>query len=204
MRVLIDEQLTDVRAETVGEAISKAVQRAEQEGRLIVDVNVDGESWSDEQLSSPEGSGTKADEVRLQSAEPTELVAGTFANAAEALLQAEDFQKDAAEKIQTGQTTEAMQQLKEAISIWMSVRQAIDQGSQLMDLNLDEIVVDDVPIKDSIEQLNEQLRLLRDALNDGDLVGVSDTLLYEQPETVRRWRSILTDLQQRVQETSAS
>jgi len=204
MRVVIDEQLTDVQAETVGEALAEAVDRAEQHGRLIVDVTVDGESWTDQRLTSPEGSATKADEVRLQSADPSELVAGTFANAAEALLQADAIQKDAAAKIQSGQSTEGMQQLNEAIAIWASVGQAVDHGSQLIAMNLDEMTIDDIPLTESIESLNGQLRHLRDALSDRDMVGVSDTLLYEMPDTVQHWRSILTDLQQRVQEAGAS
>ena len=203
MRVVIDEQVTDMQPGSVAEAISEAAANAEQNGRMIVEVIVDGERWNNEQLNSPEAANTEAQEIRLESAEPRQLVAGTFADAAEALLQADDLQQQAANDIQSGQNEPAMEKLNEAISIWMSVRQAVAQGSQLVGLDLENITVEGTPVLESVEGLNEHLRQMRDALTNNDLVNVSDTLLYELPDTVRQWRSILTDLQQRVQESAA-
>ena len=98
--------------------------------------------------------------------------------------------------------TIALDKLEQAISIWQSVQQAIVQGSHLMELDLNEIAVNDTPISVSIQRLGERLRFVRSALEERDQIGLADNLLYEFPEVVDEWRSILTHLERLVKEQS--
>lgn len=198
MQVLLDDIECDVKARTVGEAIDAVAVLARNRGRLVVDVFVDGAQWNEQRLSSPECQTAVADVVRLTSAEPAELVCQTLADAADALTDADELQQEAARLLQSDQHTISMDKLNEAISIWLSVQQAIVKGSQLVGPNLDELVVHDSPISASIHRLNEQLQAVRSSLAGRDQIGLADTLLYEFPEVVQEWRDILDALQRRI------
>ncbi len=198
MQVLLDDIECDVKARTVGEAIDAVAVLARNRGRLVVDVFVDGARWNEQRIASPERQTAVADVVRLISAEPAELVCQTLADAAEALADADDLQQEAARLLQSDEHTISMDKLNQAISIWLSVQQAIVKGSQLVGLDLDEIVVHDSPISASILRLNEQLKVVRSSLAGRDQIGLADTLLYEFPEVVQEWRDILDDLQRRI------
>ena len=108
MQVLLDENVCDVAAATVEEAITACADLVEAQGRMIVDVQVDGTRWSEEQLESPQRQSTTAQVVELTSADPAQLVLQTFEDAAEALTNADELQHEAAELLQSDQRTICM------------------------------------------------------------------------------------------------
>lgn len=200
MRVFLDDKPCDIQADNVGEAIAQCAAMAEDDGRYVVEVVVDGDQWNNEKLDSSESRAVVADELRLSTAEPAALVGQTFADAASALNDARTMQDDAAALLQRDDQPAAMTQLGEAFTIWMSVQQAVVQGSQLVNLDLDQHSVDGRPVQEIIGELNERLQSLRDQLESNDTVGVADTLLYEMPDVIHQWRAMLEELQQIVQE----
>ena len=203
MQILLDDNVCDVAADTVEGAITACADLVEAQGRMIVDVHVDGARWSEEELGSTENQRTTAQVVELTSADPTQLVLQTLQDAAEALTNADELQQEAAQLLQSDQRTICMDKMGEALSIWLSVQQAIVKGSQVIGLQLDEVTVDGTPIITSIVQLNEQLQMLRTALEQDDQIALADALLYEFPDVVREWQGILEHLQTLVeQETS--
>ncbi len=200
MQVLLDENVCDVAAGTVAEAIAACATLAQAQGRLIVDVHVDGTRWSEQQLESSERQTATAEIVELTTADPSQLVLQTFDDAAEALTDADELQHEAAELLQSDQRTICMDKLGEALSIWLTVQQAIVKGSQVVGLKLDDIAVDGTPIVTSITRLNEQLQMLRTALEQEDQIALADALLYEFPDVVREWRGILHHLRTMVEQ----
>ncbi|MCH8822089.1 MAG: hypothetical protein IH984_01150 [Planctomycetes bacterium] len=199
MQILLDSDPCEMKAQTVGEAIAAAAALAQTQGRLIIDVIVDGLRWSEQQLDSAEQNDTTAETVEFITAEPKELVLQTFEDAADALSDADALQKEAAELLQSDQSIICMDKLAEALSIWLTVQQAIVKGSQVVELQLDSISVKKVPITESIARLNENLQLLRSALQQDDQVAVADALLYEFPDIINEWRTILEHLQSLVE-----
>jgi len=159
--------------------------------------------WSEQQLDSAEQNDTTAETIEFITAEPKELVLQTFEDAADALSDADALQKEAAELLQSDQSIICMDKLAEALSIWLTVQQAIVKGSQVVELQLDSISVKKVPITESIARLNENLQLLRSALQQDDQVAVADALLYEFPDIINEWRTILEHLQSLVERDMA-
>ena len=200
MQVLLDENVCDVVAGTVAEAIAACATLAQAQGRLIVDVHVDGTRWSEQQLESSDRQTATAEIVELTTADPSQLVLQTFDDAAEALTDADELQHEAAELLQSDQRTICMDKLGEALSIWLTVQQAIVKGSQVVGLKLDDITVDGTPIVTSITRLNEQLKMLRTSLEQEDQIALADALLYEFPDVVREWRGILQHLRTMVEQ----
>ena len=194
MRILLDDTPCDLKAKTVGEAIDAAAEVARRLGRLIIEVTVDDTLWAEVELSSPKHLEASAEVVRLTSAEPRKLVNEAFADAADALADADELQKEAARLVQSDQYTVSMDKLNDALSIWLSVQEAIVKGSRIVGIDLDEVVVGERSINASISRLNEWLLVIRNALTDSDQIALADTLLYELPEVVGEWRSILAHL----------
>ena len=203
MQVLLDSDPCEMKAQTVGEAIAAAATLAQTRGRLIIDVIVDGLRWSEQQLDSAQQNDATAETIEFITAEPKELVLQTFEDAAEALTDADALQKEAAELLQADQSIICMDKLAEALSIWLTVQQAIVKGSQVVELQLDSISVNKIPITESIARLNENLQLLRSALQQDDQVAVADALLYEFPDIINEWRTILEHLQSLVERDMA-
>ena len=195
MQILLDDVPCDVPAATVGEAIAAAAELAGRQGRLIVDVTVDGTRWTEE---DPAAEGRAASVVALRSADPPELVRQAFADAEEALADAGTLQKEAAELLQSDRVVAAMDKLGGAMSIWLCVREAIVKGAALAELDLAAALPGGLGLDEAVQLLQDKLEGLRAALREADHVAVSDALLYEFPEVVARWRGLLQDLQKQV------
>ena len=136
MRVLIDDHESGIEANTVAEAISAGASIAEDRGRLIVEVVVDGTRLSEQQLDAPQCLELAADEVVLASADRREVICQVFHDAAMALDQVDDLQREAAELIQQDEAGPAMERLAEALTIWSSVQQAVELGTRTAPVDL--------------------------------------------------------------------
>ena len=197
MQVLLDDKPCAVDATTVGEAIEAASALARQDGRLIVEVFVDGDHWGETELSSGPQMTASAQIIRLISAVPGKLVGQTFADAAEALTDIEQLQREAAELLQSDKPTVSLDKLGEALGTWLAVQEAIIKGARLVALDLDEVNANGVGVSESIKRLNQRLDGVRKALTENDHVSLADTLLYEFPEVIKEWRGMLAELQRR-------
>ena len=199
MRVLLDDQPCDVRADSVGQTIAAAASLAEARGRMIVEVNVHARSWTGSEVGEPGSSIMRSTtgEVRLTSVQPADLVRTIFHDAAQALAEADSLQQSAAQLLQAGQTTAAMSKLSDAVGIWSAVQQALIMGAQAAGMDLEALLAAD-DRRRAVASLNTHLKTIRAALETGDPVGLSDTLLYDLPDVVTHWRSLLHDLGQRI------
>ena len=209
MRVLLDQSVCDVSADTVGQAIDAISHLARQRGRLIVEVLVDGTSWSAQQIDDHAGRASAAREVKLTTADPSELIGQTFQDASLALRDADELQQAAAGQLQAGQTREAMGQLTQAFGIWSSVQQAVEMGTQLAEIPMNSFTVPGeggqrIALDRVIIQLHERLNQVRSSLQSGDTAALADILLYELPTVVHQWRGVLDELQAAVRLTATS
>jgi len=191
MRILLDDHETTLKADTVGGALQEAATLVEKSGRLIVEVEVDGISWCEEDLANTEHIQRSASEIRLSTAHPAELLRDTFANAAEAVLNADDMQRNAAKLLQANRETEGMQALLEALAIWGSVQTAISRGLELGVISRDQVRTAGIDIDGAIAELDARLRSLREAMKSSDTTAVSDCLMYEFPATTKVFAQML-------------
>ena len=191
MRILLDDHETTLKAETVGGALQEAATLVEKSGRLIVEVEVDGIAWCEEDLASAAHTARTASEIRLLTAHPAELLRDTLANATEAVLNADEIQRSAAKFMQANRETEGMQKLLEALAIWGSAQTAVSRGLELGVISRAEVHAAGIDLDGAIAALDAQLRALRDAMKSQDTTAVSDCLLYEFPTTTKRFASAL-------------
>src|SRR5437667_1053312 len=112
MRVTLDQRMCDVKAESVEDAIAAAANLAQQRGRMIVEVLVDGELWTGD-CAALAAVSTVASDIQLTSADPIALVCETFDQASAALREADSLQQAAAELLQADRAPEAMEKLNQ-------------------------------------------------------------------------------------------
>ncbi len=194
MRVTLDHSPLPITGTSVDDALDAAARMAESARRVIIEVIVDGEPWSEDELASAERRAAEASEVELLSADLIELVVQTLEDASAELTVADRLQREAAEAIQSDQTRAGYEALGQAIGIWQQVGQAVERSGQALGLDLDTVQIDGDTVDATIQQLDDQLRLLRAALQEEDPVTLADSLLYEFPTVVTRWRELLAGL----------
>jgi len=196
MRIYLDDCQTNIDAKDVAEGLAAAARVVEGNGRMIVDVQVDGVAWSEEDLANGEFTARSAGELRLATAHPATLLRDTMMHAADAVLNAEEIQRNAAKLMQSDRFGEGLQSLLEALAVWGSVQTAVSRGLSLGIVSREALVRRGIDLDGAIVALDGRLRTLRDAMLAQDRTAISDCLMYEFPETSKRFATMLAALAQ--------
>ncbi|MEE2895665.1 MAG: hypothetical protein VX726_07970 [Planctomycetota bacterium] len=194
MRVLIDDSPCDTEATTIGEAVAAAAEAAERAGRLVCEVLVDGALLSEEELQQSATLARAASEVQLVTTTMDALLKDVFVPAAEALSETAVAQQEAAELIQSGRIAEGMNSLRGVMETWVSIREAVEKGLVLADLEAEDLVVDGIALPEAIGRLGVRLGGLKSAIANEDVSATCDCLLYDLPESTREWTTVLHGL----------
>jgi len=194
MQVTIDQQPCQVATDSVWSAIAEASAMAQAKGRLIIEVVIDGRVLSDDEVSALEDESCKAESLELTTASAGALVAEVFADADDALAAAESLQTQAAEHLQSGAQSEAMQKLGEALNIWQSAQRALELGLAAMPGSTGAQATK--ASEEAVVRLRQQLDSVCESLRQRDMIALADALMYELPDCVRAWRDMLRSLRE--------
>lgn len=196
MRILLDDVDLPMVSGSLSAAIDAACDRAAENGRIIVAGMLDGALLSESQLTTPDPQGTAGDELRLYSAEPRVLVLEAMEAAVTSLDEAEEVQQRAAEDLQRGRTSEAMEPVAAAMDLWRSVHDALAHSAELMNLDLARIPASLTGEGPSVAAvagtLARVLGELKRAIELEDWPALSDLLTHELAEQAATWRTALT------------
>ncbi|MBK7404041.1 MAG: hypothetical protein IPJ41_05280 [Phycisphaerales bacterium] len=132
------------------------------------------------------------EEVHLTSAEPCEFVRVTLLDARDALDRARADQIAAADAVEAGRAQEAFGLVESSLGLWQAARQALDQGAQLVGLDLSTLPADLGEIlPGAVESLARCLEEVRRCVGAQDWSGLSDLLRYDLDELARTWQRVL-------------
>lgn len=198
MDIYLDNDRFETEAATLGGMIEAASEAAADRGRIVVEVRVDGQTLSAEQLDEQHPHPPTAREVQLISAEPRELSRQTMLEARDALARARQQQAEAAEQLQADDPAAALEQIREALATWSQARQAVDLGARMTGLDLNEIEVDGVAASQIIADLADLLSELKDQLGASDWIGLADTLAYPLTDAARQWEQMIDVLSETI------
>jgi hypothetical protein len=194
MPTFLDDQPVDLSGPDLAHVLSQAQQRAQAVGRVIVEVQVNGEALVGEELQNRGGAPVAGAELRLYTAEPRELALATLEQLGPMLADARVAQAEAADLLRRDEAAEAMKRIAQAMSVWQQSQQAVQSCTTLAGVDLSERTVEGQPIRAFTEALLNQLRGLRDQLAAGDTVALADSLEYEWPEMTDRWERLILEL----------
>lgn len=165
---------------------------------MVVGVALDGEECSDGQIGELLQQPLNCQQVDLESGQPAELAAMALQTIAGQLKSVGSQQEAIADKLNAGQTSEAIKAVSEFVRAWQLVYQVISQVSQLTGQDLTAAEYDGQPIAGYVDELLERLVEIKSALESQDTVLLADLIRYETPPLCETWHSILLNLADQV------
>jgi len=203
MQVYVDDQPFEVEGAesiSVGEVFEQVLRRLRAEGRIVKAFGCDGEEVpaADHQrvLGEP-----AADYERLDflSCEPAELAIDALSRVQAMLMELAPTKDLAVEKLNQGQTAEAMGLLRTFFDAWRQSQEAVMQSAQLMQLDLQGVSAKGVPVAEVFERFAEQFRQLKEALEASDHVTLADIISYEADQTTQLWIDLIEAVKNAIQ-----
>ena len=194
MATFLDDQAADFDGQTLGAVIDAARATTDPDGRIVVEVRVDGEAISGSQLDAQWGEPIAGREIKLYTADPASLAIEPLEQVRDRLGEAHALQSDAADLLQQDRGAEAFTKVAEAMSVWQLAQQTVSQSAELLQLNLDELEIEGRTVPELTDATLAQLRELKGLLEAGDSVGLADALAYEWPEVTTKWESLIGGL----------
>lgn len=197
MNVLLDMKPIEVVDESLAGALSAAVELAEQQGRTIIEVVLDGQPLVGEQLENVSTSPIPDSNIAFVSADPVQLVQQSLFDAAEALASTRHSHTEIAEQLQGGEDApKALTQLGETLAVWQGVQDVLARGYGLLNRDPNSLVIpEDIAagktLPTLVAELSEQLREVRRSLEDHDLASLADAVGYELEPMAEQWSRVL-------------
>ncbi len=191
MPIYLDDEAITLSGDSLGDVLHSAREQIADQGRVVVEVQIDGQSLVDREIDEQQDAAIGEREVRLFTADPVTLAVGTLGQVRDVLDVAHRVQTDAAELFQQDRSADAIQRVAEAMSIWQQTQQAVLHSAVLLEIDLDQREVDGVPVSETVNDLITHLVSLRDQLAAGDTVAVADALAFEWPQTIERWQKLI-------------
>ena len=187
MRILLDGTKCTFSAETIATAIEQGVEQAHSLGRVVVQIDVDDRTMELEQLRDSAFTSQGAREISITSLTERELLLSSLDLGQSAIEVAQIHFTKAAQLIQSGNTQDAMKEMSEGIELWQTVEQTVFRET------VPQIGHPDIPeqLEAHVRTLRSALSTLQTAITGGDMVSLSDILLYEFPETSQEWARFL-------------
>jgi hypothetical protein len=197
MQIYLDDVAVEVEGSLLGELLQGAAAQLSEAGRIVAEVQIDGQGLSPEGLQEASAK-TPAGEVRLISADGSKLALDVLEQVQGRLGETREEMAAAAELLQQDRMTDAMAKVGSAMGVWQQVQQAVSQSATLMRIDLDSIEYEGKSIAEWSNTLLEQFQQLRSGIEAADTVALSDALAYEWPEQIGHWQGILGRLMTRI------
>lgn len=194
MAIFLDDKPTELTGSSLVEILASAGESLAANGRVVVEVMVDGKAVTGDALGDYQNTDLSSTEVRLTSADPKALAVSTLNQVREQLPLAGTLHEQAAEQLQADKPTEALQHIAEAIEVWMMTQEAVQGSAGVVGLGLDDVKVDGEPMSAFTDELIQQLNSLKDLIVSKDTVALADALAYEWPAIVQRWDELIETL----------
>lgn len=182
-----------------------AVREGLPEDRMIVALSLNGQEMPEGDLEQClRALAQPNDQIDLESADKWELSASALRSVADELENAAEKQSAIAEKLTSGDSSEAIREVGEFVLLWQTCQKTVIQCCDVARTNLTERDFDGRPVSDHLSDLADRLREIRDALEARDYVLLADVVRYEIPNLCTLWRDILMDMATAVSEMAAT
>ncbi len=191
MAVYLDDEPVTLDGDNLASVLVSASDHLADSQRIVVEVQMDGQPVTSSTMDEWENKPLADREVRLYSADPRQLASTTLHQIKTRLEDARQSQAQAAELLQADKLDEAMEQLGNAIEVWLQSQQAVLGSAGLLGIDLQNKDINGMSAKQITTAMIGRLTTMRDMLNNNDTVGLADVLAYELPETIDRWEQLI-------------
>lgn len=193
MPVVVDSQTIDT--EPLGlSTVGDVIQHLQRDDRLVVHILVDGAEPDLDRIGQLRASPINGHTLFIETADPRQMARQLLAELSEQVERTRDDQRSSADLLQQGLAGKALERLAGCFRIWSNAEDAVSKVARLLRLDLAQVKVGDQSLMQSLQTIGEDLRQIRQALQDRDFVLLSDVLLYESSQTADRWAALLRAL----------
>jgi hypothetical protein len=193
MSVTVDDQ--PLPAEQMGlQTFGQVLAHIQKDKRLIVHVLLDGEEPDLDQLGTLKTSPIKGHTIFIETTEPRKMALEVLDQVGEQLAEADRLTADAVRFLREDQHLKAMEKLRGCFSTWQHAQESVIKVAQLLRIDLARVLVDGRPFVAVLGEFAQQLKLIRNALENRDFVALTDTLVYEISESSENWRAAIRSI----------
>jgi hypothetical protein len=182
-------------APDLAQALISACHRADESGRIVVEIWLDGVPIDPDALRTP-GLGAGGRKAGFVSAAPAEL-ACTALEAAAALLDGlKPRHRAAAEAVRDGDIDPAMKELSAILTSWDQAKSALERSARMLGIGPGGpgLTGDWDTISDALASLAGRLAEIKRSLVSRDWAGLADVLEYDMDEQAGRFAGVLRNL----------
>jgi len=203
MPTFLDDAPFATDAATLDGVLDAAQADARSNGRMIVEVSLDGQSLVGEDLDARRPQPINQAEVRLYSADGAQVAAEALREVRQSIDQIDQLHDRAAEQLQRGEQSEGMQAVSQVIELWLGVQRAVGQSAAVAGIDLDGFEFGGTSAKALFAGLLERLQELKALIEANDTVALADALAYEWKEITGPWAELVDTLTARVEAADA-
>ena len=193
MSVTVDRQ--PLAAQEMGlPTLGQLLAHLQKENRLVVHVLVDGQEPDLTEMGSLRRIPLDRHTLFVETADPRDLALQALAEVEAQLDEADQLRAQASDLILANQQQQAMQKLSGCFATWQTAPESVLKTAQILRVDLEQVRVAGKPLADGVRLFAEQLRHIKEALENRDFVALNDILTYEAPETTAHWRAAIEAL----------
>jgi hypothetical protein len=197
MSVTVDRQ--PLAAQQMGlQTLGQLLAHLQKENRLVVHVLVDGQEPDLSEMGSLRRIPLDGHTLFVETADPRDLAFQALAEVEAQLDEADRLRAQASDLILAGQHQPAMAKLSGCFATWQAAPESVLKTAQILRVDLEQVRVEGKPLADGVRLFAEQLRHIKEALENRDFVQLNDILTYEAPETTAHWRAAIQALRDAV------
>ncbi len=196
MDIYLDHDPFDTDAATLGDILQAAGEHLQPTGRIVVEIRLDGEPIPEDQLDELTAQPPAGEELQLITADPIELCTMTLSQVRTALEHNRTIARHAAELLSADEPAQAMDLIRQCLTVWQQAEQAVRTSAQVAGVSLDDITIDGA---EPIPDLARKLEQVREQLQASDWVGLSDTLAFELDDSANQWTQLIDALLGRIE-----
>ncbi len=204
MHVYLDDQpfaISDLPSKTIRDIAGEIREALEPQGRILVAIFLNGQkdpvppAEIESTLSSLAGSFERVD---FQSAVPQTLAREVLTQSRALVAEAAPICQQAGELLAEGQAPRAMEMLGNCFMVWTRVQDSMAKSVQLLGLDMSKLEVAGEPADELLQKFADELRQIKEALENRDYVQLSDILQYELRDVAPRWQALLDQLVEQI------
>ncbi len=191
MNIWIDDTQIE-QTDDLDTALETARLHAESQGRLIVDILVNGQPATDAFFEESMENLPPITDLHFTTADTASLVSDTIETAIESIALLKADQQAGAQQLREDDMDNAMQTLRAIMEGWQAMRDIVDQITQITDLDINTLTVDQQPATQIVEKLSKSLGDVRETLKNEDWSLLGDVIEYDLNELADQWSSLLS------------
>ncbi len=198
MSVMVDHEVLP--AEQLGlRTVGQVLTHLQRDNRLVVNVLIDGAEPDLGRMAAVRQAKLVDHTIFIETADPRRMALEVLEAVDAELSQAEQLKGEAADLLQRNQANHALQKLGGCLRAWAHAQESVMKTAKLLRIDLDLVRVGERALREVLVEFAEQLRAIKEALQNRDYVTLCDTLVYETTDTSRQWAAATLALRQTIQ-----